>query len=172
FSINEESGEGFISSNREGGKGGDDIYAIKKIQPLCDVLIVATVIDNKTKAPIAGASASLVDAEGNVLSTKTTDAEGKVEYIVECEQDTELQVTMTDYESNKLSIAGSNEEEVMVEIALDPIEKIVVPEVRIVLNPIYFDYDKSNITAKAAFELDNLVQVMNKYPDMVIYATS
>uniref|UniRef100_UPI002613F5BB OmpA family protein n=1 Tax=uncultured Lacinutrix sp. TaxID=574032 RepID=UPI002613F5BB len=26
--------------------------------------------------------------------------------------------------------------------------------------------------AKAAFELDNLVQVMNKYPDMVIYATS
>jgi hypothetical protein len=77
FSIEEESGEGFISSNREGGKGGDDIYTIKKIQPLCDVLIVATVIDNKTKAPIAGASASLVDAEGNVLSTKTTDAEAK-----------------------------------------------------------------------------------------------
>lgn len=172
FTINEETGEGFVSSNREGGKGDDDIYAIKKIQPLCDVLIVATVIDNKTKKPIAGASASLVDAKGNVLSTKTTNAEGKVEYIVECETDTELQVTMKDYESNKLSIAGSNEEEVMVEIGLDPIEKIVIPEERVVLNPIYFDYDKSNITAKAAFELDNLVQVMNKYPNMVIYATS
>ena len=171
FSINEDSGEGFVSSNREGGKGGDDIYQIKKIQPLCDVLIVATVVDNKTKAPIAGAAASLVDSKGNVLSTKTTNAEGKVEYIIECDTDTELQVTMNDYESNKLTIPGTDEEEVMVEIGLDPIEKIIEVE-RVVLNPIYFDYDKSNITAKAAFELDNLVQVMNKYPDMVIYATS
>jgi len=172
FSINEATEEGFVSSNRAGGKGDDDIYAIKKIQPLCDVQIVATVIDNKTKKPLAGATASLVDSKGNVLSTKTADKNGKVEYIVECDTDTELQVTMAEYESNKLSIAGSNQEEVMVEIALDPIEKIVVPQERVVLNPIYFDYDKSNITAKAAFELDNLVQVMNKYPNMVIYATS
>jgi outer membrane protein OmpA-like peptidoglycan-associated protein len=40
------------------------------------------------------------------------------------------------------------------------------------LNPIYFDFDKSNITAQAAFELDKLVQIMNKYPDLVINATS
>ena len=38
--------------------------------------------------------------------------------------------------------------------------------------PIYFDFDKSNVTAKAAFELDKLVQIMNKYPDLVINATS
>ncbi|WP_299383510.1 OmpA family protein [uncultured Lacinutrix sp.] len=171
FSMNEETGEGFVSSNREGGKGDDDIYAIKKIQPLCDVQIIATILDNKTKAPLAGATASLVDSKGNILSTKTANAEGVVEYIVECDTETELQVTMADYESNKLSIEGSNEEEVAVEIALDPIEKIIEVE-RVVLNPIYFDYDKSNITAKAAFELDNLVQAMKKYPNMVIYATS
>ncbi|WP_299250127.1 OmpA family protein [uncultured Lacinutrix sp.] len=171
FSMNEETGEGFVSSNREGGKGDDDIYAIKKIQPLCDVQIIATILDNKTKAPLAGATASLVDNKGNILSTKTANAEGVVEYIVECDTETELQVTMADYESNKLSIEGSNEEEVAVEIALDPIEKIIEVE-RVVLNPIYFDYDKSNITAKAAFELDNLVQAMKKYPNMVIYATS
>ena len=171
FSMNEQTGEGFVSSNREGGKGSDDIYMIKKIQPLCDTQIIATVLDNKTKAPLVGATASIVDSKGNILSTKTVNAEGKVEYIIECDTDTELQVTMGDYESNRLPIKGSNEEEVMVEIALDPIEKIIEVE-RVVLNPIYFDYDKSNITAKAAFELDNIVQVMNKYPDMVIYVTS
>ena len=37
FRMNEETGEGFVSSKREGGKGSDDIYAIKKLQPLCDV---------------------------------------------------------------------------------------------------------------------------------------
>ena len=54
---------------------------------------------------------------------------------------------------------------------LDPIEVIITPEA-VNLNPIYFEYDKSNITSQAAFELDKLVQIMNKYPDMVINATS
>lgn len=171
FRINEDTKEGFVSSNRDGGKGGDDIYAIKKIRPLCDVLVIVTVIDNKTKKPVIGATTSLVDAQGNILSTKTTDSEGKAEYMIACEQGTALQVTMSDYENNTLTIAGSNEEEVAVVIALDPIEKIIEIE-QVVLNPIYFDFDKSNITAKAAFELDNLVQAMTKYPNMVIYATS
>ena len=65
----------------------------------------------------------------------------------------------------------SEEEEVEVPIALDPIEEIIAED-RVELNPIYFDFDKSNITAQAAFELDKLVQIMNKYPDMVISATS
>ncbi|MCF1193362.1 cell envelope biogenesis protein OmpA, partial [Mangrovimonas sp. AS39] len=33
FTIDEESGEGFVSSNREGGKGSDDIYQVFRLQP-------------------------------------------------------------------------------------------------------------------------------------------
>lgn len=163
--------EGFVSSNRMGGKGSDDIYAIKKLQPLCDVMIVSTVTDAKTGNIIQGATVSLTDTEGNVMSTKTTNADGVAEFIVECETNTELQVTMVDYESNIITVSGTSEEEVAISVMLDPIEKIIQPE-EIILNPIYFDFDKSNITAKAAFELDKLVQVMNKYPEMVIKATS
>ncbi|TDA83062.1 OmpA family protein, partial [Halomonas marinisediminis] len=50
-------------------------------------------------------------------------------------------------------------------------EKIIVED-RVVLNPILFDFDKSNITAQGAFELDKLVAVMKKYPEMVILAES
>ena len=56
---------------------------------------------------------------------------------------------------------------VMSPIALKPIEEIIVED-QIVLNPILFDLDKSNIKAQAAFELDKVVAVMNKYPEMVI----
>lgn len=171
FSIDNEAEEGFVSSNRDGGQGSDDIYAFKKLQPICDVQIIATVLDDKTRQPLNGASVALYDAEGNKLSTKTTNAEGVAEFIIECEKDTELEVVMEDYESKKVAVKGSNEEEVAVTISLDPIEKIITPE-KIVLNPIYFDFDKSNITAQAAFELDKLVQIMNKYPDLVINATS
>lgn len=171
FSINEESGEGFVSSNRDGGQGSDDIYAIKKLQPICDVLITANVTDADTGNPISGALVNLLDSDGNTMATKSTNADGIAEFIIECDTDTQLQVSMTDYESSMTSIEGTNEEEVIVDVALKPIE-VIIEQDEVVLNPIYFDFDKSNITSKAAFELDKLVQIMNKYPDMVIKANS
>ena len=36
------------------------------------------------------------------------------------------------------------------------------------INPIYFDFDKSNIRPDAAIELDKIVKVMSDYPGMVI----
>ncbi|MGB1232315.1 MAG: OmpA family protein [Winogradskyella sp.] len=171
FLIDESLEEGFVSSNREGGKGSDDVYAFKKLQPLCDVLITATVLDDKTRQPLSGAAISLFDASGNRVVSKTTNANGIAEFIVACEENTELEVVMEDYESKKVTVKGTNEEEVAVQISLDPIEKIIVAD-KIELNPIYFDFDKSNITAQAAFELDKLVQIMTKYPNLVVNATS
>jgi outer membrane protein OmpA-like peptidoglycan-associated protein len=40
------------------------------------------------------------------------------------------------------------------------------------LNPILFDYNKHNIKPQAAFELDKLVAIMKKYPDMKISVES
>lgn len=170
FTIN-ESGEGYVSSNRMGGRGSDDIYAIKKLQPICDVLITSLVEDSKTGKLLKNAVVVLSDSNGNTLSSESTDDKGKAEFMIACETDTELQVGMVDYESKKVSISGSRDEEITVNIELDPIEKLIVED-RIVLKPIYFDFDKSNITAKAAFELDKLVLIMNKYPDLVVVATS
>ena len=171
FRINEETGEGFVSSNREGGKGSDDIYAVKKLQPLCDVEIVATVVDKKTGVILKEATVNIVDAQGNPLGSKTTDAKGQAKFVVACDVDTSLEGLKADYVSAKAAVKGSQEEEVAVTLALDPIEKLIVAET-VNLNPIYFEFDKSNITSQAAFELDKLVAVMTKYPDMVIYATS
>jgi outer membrane protein OmpA-like peptidoglycan-associated protein/tetratricopeptide (TPR) repeat protein len=171
FTIDEDKDEGFVSSNRDGGKGSDDVYSFKKLQPLCDVLITTTVLDDKTREPLSGASVSLFDAEGNKVVSKTTNAEGVVEFIVECEEDTELEVVMDGFDSKKVQVKGTNEEENNVQISLDPIEKLIAAET-IDLAPIFFEFDQSNITAQAAFELDKLVQIMTKYPEMVIKATS
>jgi len=171
FSLDEETEEGYVSSNRDGGLGSDDIYAIKKLQPLCDVLITGTVTDDKTGNPLNAASVTLYDDQGNIVLSKVTNSDGTVEFIVECDKASALQVTMDGYESKEVNVAASQEEEVEVRIALNPIEEIVGPET-INLDPIYFDFDKSNVTAQAAFELDKLVQIMTKYPDLVIIATS
>ena len=171
FSIDNESGEGFVSSNREGGAGSDDVYAVKVLQPICDVLVTVTVKDSETGNILVGATVNVLDSEGNSIGSKTTSNKGEVNYIVECASDLSLSASMDDYESGTGFVAGTSEEEVSTEILLDPIDEIILAN-KVVLNPIYFDFDKSNITAQAAFELDKLVQLMNKYESIVLRAES
>jgi outer membrane protein OmpA-like peptidoglycan-associated protein/tetratricopeptide (TPR) repeat protein len=171
FSINEETEEGFVSSNREGGVGSDDIYSIKKIQPICDVLVSVTVKDHKTGLILVGAAVSIQDADGNIFGTKTSNTEGVVEYIIECNIDTKLVGSKIDYESGFTLVAGTSEEEVSADLLITPIDEIILAN-KVILNPIYFDFDKSNINAQAAFELDKLVQLMNKYKSIVLSAES
>ena len=57
FLINEDNG--YVSSNRTGGVGKDDIYAVKKIRPLCDLLLETVVLDSKTNSPIETALTSV-----------------------------------------------------------------------------------------------------------------
>lgn len=170
FTINEETGEGFVSSNRKGGKGNDDIYAVKRLKP-CRVLITATVEDIETSKVLSGATVTITDSSGKVLSTQTSDEYGKITYTSRCNMPLDFKAVLSDYESNQVSFTGSEKEEETVQIMLSPIEKIIKDE-KIELTPILFEYDKANITAQGAFELDKLVAVMKKFPDMVILTES
>lgn len=167
FIINEVSGEGYVSSNRTGGKGSDDIYSIKMLEPICDVLLTANIFDAKTKETIGSAITSISDSKGNIASTKNSSDKGVSEFMLVCQEEGKIIVSKEGYNSKIVDLKVSNEEFRTIDIMLDPIEKIIVAE-KIMLNPIYFDFDKSNIKSEAAFELDKLVQVMNKYPEMTI----
>lgn len=166
FSFEAATKTGFFSSNRKGGKGSDDIFMATQVAPLCDVNYVVTVKDKNTGAIIANASVTLNDAKGNRVATRTSDAEGKVTFKVECNKDIVLEASATDYENNTKNVKGTDSTIANVTIELKPIEEIIDTVVH--LNPIYFDFDKHNIRQDAAFILDNLVQVMNKYPEMKI----
>ncbi|HIG89373.1 MAG: OmpA family protein [Flavobacteriaceae bacterium] len=169
FMINGD--DGYISSNRPGGKGSDDIYAVKKLLPLCDILFTTNIIDSKTKESISSATTSISDNTGIIDNTKMTSEKGLTEFMLECEDQIQLMVSKTGYESKMLDLKFSDIDPPVLDIYLDPIEEIIVEE-KIMLNPIYFDFDKSNITNQAAFELDKLVALMEKYPDMIIRAES
>jgi len=172
FVYHKDEKKGFMASNRDGKKYGDyDIFIVKAIKPVFDVLVEAQVIDEKTKQPIPNATVVLTDNQGNPMGTKTTDEEGKVQFLIEGGKDIILEARAPEYESNKADVEGTYEEEVTIVIPLSPIEKIIVEE-QIQLNPIYFDFDKWNIRRDAAFELDKIVELMKKYPDMKIHVVS
>jgi outer membrane protein OmpA-like peptidoglycan-associated protein len=162
---------GFMSSNRKGGKGSDDIYVLNALEAPCAVTIDATILDEYSKAPVSGARVDLYDTAENKLSSKTSDANGKVSFKAACDKEHVLQAVAANYESNATTLEAANDTKVMTSINLGPIEAIIQGD-KIVLNPIYFDYDRSNVKPKAAFELDKLVSIMKKYPSYIIKAES
>ncbi len=171
FKYDPASKEGYVSSNRKGGVGSDDIYAIKQIAPLCDVEFTVQVVDEYTNKPIAGARVDIYDAFENKLATKTADANGNATFIIECEKQHEVLGFAQNYESDGITVTTKKESNLSKTISLLPIEEIINDD-KVVLNPILFDYDKHNIKSQAAFELDKLVAVMKKYPTLEIKVES
>ena len=162
---------GYVSSNRSGGVGNDDIYKLKKLKPICDILFEIQVVDAISKKPIDLALTSVSDETGIINNSKSTNSNGLTEYIFECEDEFKLVVAKENYDSKIVDVKLLDIDPPTLLVALDPIEKLIVDD-KIELNPIYFDFDKFNITNKAAFELDKLIEILKKYPQMVVKVES
>ena len=163
--------DGYVSSNRSGGVGKDDIYSLKKIRPLCDFPVETLVLDAITQNPIDKALTSISDAEGKINNSKNTNTEGLVKFMIECKKEIKFVVSKEGYESKIIDVKLLEIEPPLLKIKLNPIEELIVDE-KINLNPIYFEYDKFNITNEGAFELDRLIEIMEKYPEMKIKVES
>lgn len=162
FSFNEAKKTGFFSSNRN---GNDDIFGAN---PICGIDVLTVVTDAKTGAILASASVAIVDDKKNVIATEMTNAKGEVSYKVECNKAYTIQASKDGYESNTFPVAAQTKAgKTKIDAALQPIENIIT-ENEILLKPIYFEFDKSNVTQEGAFELDKVVQVMKGNPNMVL----
>ncbi len=165
FSFNSAANIGYFSSNR---KGSDAIYSAT---PICKAQATVVVTNSKTKAVLANASVAITDSKGNVIQTNQTDAQGKVSYPIECNVGYGLKVSAQNFENAVSAVKPTQSGETLTEVALDP-TTVVITETEVILKPVYFEYDKSNITAQGAVELDKLVKVMNDYQAMMIFVKS
>ncbi len=168
FTIDENLQNGFFASNRDGGAGSDDIYIFEKLSPICDVNLNVKIIDKKSNKVLPMTSVTIYDVNDNRVATKTTNESGIVEFKYECNKFFKIEANKEMYTIGKLDIKKSDSIEIKKTLALFPI----IVDDKVVLNPIFFELDKHNITSQGATELDKLVAVMKKYPKMIINATS
>lgn len=164
FSYNSEKKIGFMASNKE---GNDNIYIV---DPVCAVNLIASVTDKKTGQPIAGAKVDILDSTKKTLNSYTTDANGEIKSLCGCNKDHSLIVAKSGYQLGS-AMFNSDQENYKVNIALEPIE-VIITETEVILNPIFFEFNKHNITLQAAEELDRLVKVMKDNPEMIILVKS
>lgn len=166
FYYNPETDEGYVSSNRPGGKGSDDIYKVERIER-CDWIANITVIDANTNSALSDVQLVLFDKRDNRLKSKNSDSRGESAFSLACNQEHVIQAHKSGYESAAETVPSQKSGERHIEISLKPIDDIVEGD-RVKLNPIFFEFDKYNITPKAAFELDKLVELMKKNTEIKV----
>ena len=162
YYIDSDEDTGYFSSNREGGKGSDDIYGFVG----CYEIIKGTIRDSISLEPLKMATVKLINEKGKVLKEVTTDEEGTYSFKAKCNTKYTVLAEKPDYKDKHQDITTTKVYAHENQLDLNLIPLIIGGE--IVINPIFFDFDKWNIRTDAAYELENIVSVMREHPEMVI----
>ena len=176
FVFNSDSKIGFLTSNRPGGKGKDDIYSFHEDKPLlfsCQKNIKGIVKDAKTKAVIADAKVILSDKVMKEVSTDQSKTDGTFTFEkVNCnDSHYYLRGEKEKYETAEVNVTVGKDE-VVYEILLNPRQVAIKKGMDLAkvfeIKEIKFDYNKANIRPDAEVELTKIVEVMREYPKMKI----
>jgi outer membrane protein OmpA-like peptidoglycan-associated protein/tetratricopeptide (TPR) repeat protein len=173
--IIDKAGElGYISSNRDGGKGDDDIYAFEKGKPICNQSISGMAVDRKTKLPLEDVVIMAYNSYSEVLGETKTNYEGKYAIEVPCGKVIKMIAAKMNYSSDEKTVETTkvNGGEIKdVNFELSNYDDLVVKKKgveKVDVKPIYFDYDKYDITPLAIEELTKVVFIMQKFPNIRI----
>ncbi len=174
FLIDSKTRRGFLTSNREGGKGLDDIYQFLETKSLrCDQELSGIVTDLESGIILPNTKVSLFDDKFNLLTTILSDTNGHYHFEVECENDYYIRAEKVEYTTFEKRInipneTGKTEIPIQLEKTIkevkngDDLAKIFG------IKLIYFDLDKSNIREDAAIELEKILDVMVENPTIKI----
>jgi outer membrane protein OmpA-like peptidoglycan-associated protein/tetratricopeptide (TPR) repeat protein len=174
FIINEDDRIGYVSSNRGGDRGSidDDIYLVKET---CTITITGKVYDEETNEPLPGANVTLLDENNQLVNQTTAKADGTYSFTADCDTQYTVRGAKEGYNPYEKMIktpvlSGT------IDVPL-PLRKVgpCPPNdlgCRLNLQPIYFDFDKSNIRKDAEIELAKILAAMREYPELIIHIES
>ncbi|SHM13889.1 OmpA family protein [Flavobacterium chilense] len=174
FIIDSNTRSGFFSSNKEGGKGNDDIYKFRETKRLdCEKKLSGIISDAQTNAVLGDAKIILLDDKFQQIAEAVSGADGTYTFDVKCDKTYHVRATKKDYETQEspITINGLNdksEKDVRLEKQIKEIGVGTDLAKTLDIPIIYFDLDQSFIRKEAAFQLEKIVAVMKQYPDMKI----
>lgn len=127
FTMNPDNKTGYFSSNREGGKGDDDIYSYTLLKPFKTSLSVQGIItDLRTKEILPGATVNLTDDKGKIIQTVTADEKGTYSFDVEPELNYKVEATKDTYFNNSGTFTTIN---------LDPTLEVITKDLNLEKDP-------------------------------------
>lgn len=178
---------GFISSNRDGGLGDDDIYFFEDKTPKPKIINV--LLNVFTKQRVAGADDAVLEQARVVLYDENSkqaggdfsNTTGRVRFTLTPDADFTIIASKSGYFSKSIPYTTKGKTpdistliQDVTNITLDTtivLDQLVLDR-SIVLENIYYDLDKAEIRADAAVELNKLVQILKDNPAIRIELSS
>lgn len=165
FVANKKRNKGFLSSNRPGGRGGDDIY--KWIfEPLvfnAEILV----INDSTNRPVPKAEVQFINLSDNTYVDGVTDKDGKISFRMKEETSYKISAKKEKFFKNEGSVSNEGVEtskdfEVDVRIAPFPDTTIIV------LEDILYAFNDTALQTQSFASLDKLVSLLNKADNLQV----
>lgn len=128
FIINNDTDEGYFSSNKKGGKGDDDIYHFLASPPLsieCTQSVTGTVENTKTSQRIPNALISLINEKGDEIKTVKTTAKGSYNLAVPCDGNFKIIASKDEYKSDEKEFSTENNPDAKLDLGLNLEPKVI-----------------------------------------------
>ena len=179
--------EGFITSNREGGKGDDDIYFFQDFTPkpkVINVLLNVTTLgktDGGDEEVLRDTRVVLYDQNNQTIDGNFSNQNGRLRFQLQPDQKFSMIASKNGYFAKSIPYSTFGKTPALEELIQDVtnvtldttivLERLVL-ERAVVLENIYYDLDKSDIRSDAALELNKLVQILKDNPQIRIELSS
>ncbi|TDQ24047.1 OmpA family protein [Tenacibaculum caenipelagi] len=171
---------GYFASNRDGNEGSksDDIY---QIWERCEITIQGPIVDKVTGELIPNTEVTLIDSNNNKIKTITVGSDATFTFLLDCQEQYTLRAKKENYyPKEKVIETPKNPKTIEMPIKLNmplalELSGPCPPDdlgCRLTLQPIYFDYDKSNIRPDAEVELAKILAALKEYPTLKIHIES
>ncbi|MFC7525809.1 OmpA family protein [Parapedobacter sp. GCM10030251] len=168
----EEGLAGYLSSNRRGGKGGDDIYSFTFEKPKIIIILRGTTADKSNGKRLEGATVTLYDGDREIVAKRSSDGNGAFEFVLDKNRSYTVLGQKEGYhaDSARVSTLGMTKSDTLeVALLLEPVFEVGKT---FELENIYYDFDKHNIRPDAAAILDELVRTLRDNPTLKIELSS
>ncbi|MBI9067464.1 MAG: OmpA family protein [Salinivirgaceae bacterium] len=153
---------GYFSSNRSGGRGGDDIYQFSL--PPIEFNLLGIVKNSQTEAEIAGANVTLIGSDGTNVSRKTEN-DGTFTFKLTPNTDYRIIAKRGGFlvsKAKETTKGMTSSKEFRTEIQMSPDDR------RIDLPGIMYDFGKWNLRPESLVALETLVEILNDNPNITI----
>ena len=173
FYIDTGKGQGFFSSNRDGGLGADDIYKLTEIRKLSNGSEVNGFITSKgDQQKMSNVNISVFDNNYKLIYTDKSDDNGFYRMDLHADKVYYIRYEKQGYETKETGIATSSSVSLHMPIKLEKLMKPVGVGTDLAstinISEIYFDKDKWQVRDDAEFQLQKIVEIMKEYPGISI----
>ncbi len=175
YLIDTKTRKGFLSSNRDGGQGYDDIYKFLETRKLiCEQELSGVVTDLETSEILPNTKVTLFDEKFTLIEEVISDEKGSYKFkSVECGKVYYVRAEKEKYNTKEQRITiskttGKTDLPIQLEKTVKPVTVGDDLAKAFGIKIIYFDFDKWDIRPDAALELEKILDVMKQYPTMKI----